>query len=111
MRSDLRSLTLCLSLMVHCLCSGSGHSTTYIAGKYQADPKGYHYTFCYKDEKQVQAGTHIACHGYTPGPGNFELTESTFAPEKIDRTIKINGKPVWPDEKYLLQGPEIGYPH
>jgi hypothetical protein len=69
-------------------CSGGGHSTTNIAGQYQPDPNGYHFTFCYKDEQHVQNQTHIACHGYTPGPNNYTLQMATFAPTKPDDTLK-----------------------
>ncbi|KAH7414290.1 hypothetical protein DE146DRAFT_30940 [Phaeosphaeria sp. MPI-PUGE-AT-0046c] len=94
------------------LIRGLGHSTTTIAGRYQPDPDGNHFTFCYKDENHVQSRTHIACHGYTPGPKNYQLSKATFVPAKPDSTPKSrNNKPVWPAEKDLVVVPPIGYNH
>jgi hypothetical protein len=93
---------------------GGGHSTTTIKGQYRRDPDGNHFTFCYKDEQQYQAGTHIACHGYTPHPKDYALKKATFSNEKPDSTLKSNNKPVWPAENELdvvPDMPEIGYQH
>jgi hypothetical protein len=92
--------------------SGPGHSTTTIGGKFQSDPSGNHFTFCYKSEQQVQTQTHIACHGYTPSPTDYSLTKATFSTEKLDSMPKKrNNKPVWPAVAGLDVGPEIGYQH
>ncbi|KAF2446082.1 hypothetical protein P171DRAFT_453601 [Karstenula rhodostoma CBS 690.94] len=94
------------------LIRGPGHATTTIGGKLQPDPNGNHFTFCYKSEQQVQTQTHIACHGYTPGPADYTLTKATFAAEKLDSIPKKrNNKPVWPAETDLDVGLEIGYQH
>ena len=94
------------------LRSGPAHSTTTIGGQYVQDPLGNHFTFCYKDENQKQAGTHIACHGYTPSAIDYTLTQATFTTEKPDKTRKKrNGKYVWPAVADLDDAGEIGYHH
>lgn len=93
--------------------SGIGHDTTRIGGKYVRDPRGNHFTFCYKDEEQVRRGTHTACHGYTPSPTNYKLTSVIITPEKADAIREQNNKPVWPTvgDENLLAGSTIGYGH
>lgn len=90
--------------------SGS-HNTTTINGRHQEDPNGWHLTFCYKDQEQLQNNQHTACHGYTPGRDIWTLEKSTHAGTKSDSMPKKNGKPVWPSENELEVAPEIGYGH
>ena len=87
------------------------HDTTSINGIYQKDPKGWHVTFCYKDQNQIESKTHSACHGYVPSKDSFELVTSTHEGEKPDSTLKRNGQSVWPSEDELELAPEIGYSH
>ena len=75
------------------------HETTTMDGKRVKDPKGWHGTFAYKDNVQMDREFHVASHGYTDGKENFTLTESTHTPEKSDSTPrggKKSGKVVWP---------------
>ncbi|KAI9932287.1 hypothetical protein MW887_009799 [Aspergillus wentii] len=87
------------------------HDTTSINGIYQKDPNGWHITFCYKDQQQLDNKMHTACHGYLPAKDVFELTMSTHVAEKADATIKGNGMAVWPSEDILEVAPEVGYSH
>jgi hypothetical protein len=89
------------------------HDTTSINGVYQKDPKGPHITLCYKDDEQLQKGTHVACHGYVKDEETMELAEATDRGEKLDSTKKRNKNrtPVWPSSEELWAAPDIGYGH
>ncbi|POR37539.1 hypothetical protein TPAR_02266 [Tolypocladium paradoxum] len=89
------------------------HATTSINGVRQQDPKGLHVTLCYKDNEQLQKGTHIACHGYVNDEESMSFREATHAGEKPDSTKKKNKNrtAVWPSEDKLYAAPEIGYGH
>ncbi|RAK95375.1 uncharacterized protein BO80DRAFT_264104 [Aspergillus ibericus CBS 121593] len=92
------------------------HETTTIEGKRVKDPKGWHGTFAFKTDDQVQREFHVASHGYTNGKENFVLTDATHDPEKSDKVPrggKNSGKIVWPSEDALdeyVDSP-IGYSH
>ena len=51
-------------------------------GKCVKDPKGWHGTFAYKDNIQMDWEFQVVLHGYTDGKENFTLMESMHAPEK-----------------------------
>ena len=89
------------------------HKTTTINGQTGDDPKGWHLTFCYKDEQQLANNTHTACHGYTKDESSWELLESTHAGDKPDSVKRRHSKnaSVWPDPGELDEAPEIGYGH
>ena len=92
------------------------HETTTTDGKRVKDPKGWHGTFAYKDNVQMDREFHVASHGYTDGKENFTLTESTHAPEKSDSTPrggKKSGKVVWPVKGKLEEyvNSPIAYSH
>ncbi|OJJ43520.1 hypothetical protein ASPZODRAFT_161467 [Penicilliopsis zonata CBS 506.65] len=89
------------------------HKTTTINGKTGEDPKGWHLTFCYKDNKQLINNTHTACHGYTKDEFSWELIESTHAGDKPDSVKRRFAKKssVWPGPAELDEAPEIGYGH
>ncbi|KAJ5240308.1 uncharacterized protein N7469_001899 [Penicillium citrinum] len=89
------------------------HKTTTINGQTGEDPKGWHLTFCYKDDKQLINNTHTACHGYTKDETSWELLESTHAgdkPDSVKRRFSRNSN-VWPEPEELDEAPEIGYGH
>ncbi|ODA83066.1 hypothetical protein RJ55_01575 [Drechmeria coniospora] len=89
------------------------HNTTSINGKHDADPRGWHGTFAFKDNDQVHEAFHVASHGYTAGPGDFILEEATHSPEKKDSTRRRGGKVVWPREEDLEEYVDspIAYSH
>lgn len=86
---------------------------TSINGVYQKDPKGLPVTLCYKDDRQLREGTHVACHGYVKDEETMEFREATDTGEKSDSTKKSNKNrtPVWPDWAELWAAPDIGYSH
>ncbi|KAJ5642291.1 hypothetical protein N7490_006291 [Penicillium lividum] len=89
------------------------HKTTTINGQTGEDPKGWHLTFCYKDDQQLINKTHTACHGYTSDEYSWELLESTHAgdkPDSVKRRYSRNAN-VWPGPEELDEAPEIGYSH
>jgi len=66
------------------------------------DPKGWHGTFAYKDDRQVETGFHVTTHGYTAGRDDFVLKMAKDTPEKEDKFLKgSNDQPVWPAESQL----------
>jgi len=76
------------------------HNTTSKNGQHILDPKGWHGTFAFKIEDQVQRNFHVASHGYTDGKERFILKEATHTPEKADSTPrggKNSLKVVWPE--------------
>lgn len=77
------------------------------------DPKGWHGTFAFKDDHQVQQELHVASHGYTNGKEEFVLKEATHSSLKKDSTQRRGGKAVWPDEDELeeYEDTPIGYSH
>ncbi|OBR14884.1 hypothetical protein CH63R_00064 [Colletotrichum higginsianum IMI 349063] len=88
------------------------HLTTTINGVRQQDPKGLHITLCYKDQAQIDSGTHVACHGYVTDKESLQFIEATHAGEKPDSTKKNEkGDVVWPGAERLWAAPEIGYGH
>ncbi|XRM48690.1 hypothetical protein ABZX51_011605 [Aspergillus tubingensis] len=87
------------------------HSTTNIKGRIQKDPLGPHVTLCYKDERHLANGTHVACHGYVEGPNSLKYVKSTHVGEKVDTWVKKSGGIVWPPEEELDEAPQIGYGH
>ncbi|KAK2762654.1 hypothetical protein FQN54_000827 [Arachnomyces sp. PD_36] len=92
------------------------HETTTIDGKRVKDPKGWHGTFAFKADKQVEREFHVASHGYTSGKEDFVLKEATHTPEKKDGTPrggKRSGKVVWPSEDLLEEYSDspIAYSH
>jgi len=102
-------LYCCLATDFDQFCSGNIHRTTSVNGKYVPDPKGDHVTICFKDEKQVQDGTHVASHGYVTNVADNFLREATHSEPKLDGTIKKNGKEVWPAS--LKEICEVGFSH
>ena len=85
-------------------------------GKRVKDPKGWHGTFAYKDNVQMDREFHVVSHGYTDGKENFTLMESTHAPEKSDSTPwggKKSRKVVWPVKGKLEEyvNSPIAYSH
>ena len=89
------------------------HKTTTINGKTGEDPKGWHLTFCYKDDEQLKNNTHTACHGYTKDEFSWELLESTHAGDKPDTLKRRYSKNagVWPGPEELDEATDIGYGH
>lgn len=92
------------------------HDTTTLDGKHVKDPKGWHGTFAFKIDDQVQRSFHVASHGYTEGKENFILKEATHTPEKADVTPRggrRSGKVVWPTEETLEEYVDnpIAYSH
>lgn len=92
------------------------HDTTTIDGKRTKDPQGWHGTFAFKSQSQVEKEFHVASHGYTNGKEQFVLTNATHSKEKIDKTPRGGrnaGKVVWPDESDLEEYVDspIGYSH
>lgn len=85
-------------------------------GKHVIDPQGWHGTFAFKTEGQLEREYHVASHGYTNGKQEYTLTKATHTPEKADG-IKRGGpksrKVVWPDEESLEEYTDspIGYSH
>lgn len=92
------------------------HNTTTRMGKHVIDPQGWHGTFAFKTEGQLEREYHVASHGYTNGKQEYTLTKATHTPEKADG-IKRGGpksrKVVWPDEESLEEYTDspIGYSH
>nr|KMM72271.1 hypothetical protein CPAG_08568 [Coccidioides posadasii RMSCC 3488] len=92
------------------------HDTTTVAGKHVKDTKGWHGTFAFKDDNQVEREFHVASHGYTNSKEDFSLKEATHTPEKEDSTSRGgagSGKVVWPAEHLLEEYVDspIGYSH
>ncbi|EER42741.1 conserved hypothetical protein [Histoplasma capsulatum var. duboisii H88] len=92
------------------------HNTTTVEGKHVEDPKGWHGTFAFKADDQVEREFHVASHGYTNDKEDFILNEATHTPEKEDRTPRGgrgSGKVVWPAEDLLEEYVDspIGYSH
>jgi hypothetical protein len=92
------------------------HNTTFIKGKHAKDPKGWHSTFAFKANDQVQPESHVASHGYTNGKQDLVLKEAAHTPEKADRTPqggKKSRKIVWPDADHLKEYVDspIAYSH
>ncbi|EEQ87678.1 uncharacterized protein BDCG_02798 [Blastomyces dermatitidis ER-3] len=80
------------------------------------DPKGWHGTFAFKADDQVEREFHVASHGYTNDKEDFVLNEATHTPEKEDKTPRGgrgSGKVVWPAEDLLEEYVDspIGYSH
>lgn len=71
------------------------HSATKIAGRYKADPKGWHATISFKNERQTDKRSHETAHVYTGGEEEFELPEVVPTPEKEDTAPRGNGKISW----------------
>ncbi|PYI30887.1 hypothetical protein BP00DRAFT_475895 [Aspergillus indologenus CBS 114.80] len=92
------------------------HKTTSMGGKHVEDPKGWHGTFAFKNNDQMERSFHVTSHGYTNGKEDFVLRDATHTPEKWDGTPrggKNSGKVVWPPEEDLeeyLDSP-IAYSH
>lgn len=82
-----------------------------MGGKHVKDPNGWHLTFCYKDEKQLENDMHTACHGYVLSNSDYTFVKTTDSGEKPDSTLKTNGKEVWPASADLDEAPDIGYSH
>ncbi|THC97155.1 hypothetical protein EYZ11_003370 [Aspergillus tanneri] len=92
-----------LALKAILICSDVRDTTT-IEGKHAKDPKGWHGTFAFKTDNQVEREFHVATHGYTSGKENFVLKEATHTPEQQDKTPRggrRSGKVVWPAEDLL----------
>ncbi|KAF9885155.1 hypothetical protein FE257_000681 [Aspergillus nanangensis] len=92
------------------------HDTTTIEGKHAKDPRGWHGTFAFKVNDQVEREFHVASHGYTNGKEDFTLRAATHTPEKQDKTPrggKKSGKVVWPSEALLEEYVDspIAYSH
>ncbi|OAT09727.1 hypothetical protein, variant 2 [Blastomyces gilchristii SLH14081] len=92
------------------------HDTTTVEGKHVKDPKGWHGTFAFKADDQVEREFHVASHGYTNDKEDFVLNEATHTPEKEDKTPRGgrgSGKVVWPAEDLLEEYVDspIGYSH
>ncbi|KID82827.1 hypothetical protein MAJ_11338, partial [Metarhizium majus ARSEF 297] len=88
------------------------HNTTKVGGKYQKDPKGPHVTLCYKDEGQVQGGTHVASHGYVRSMTDWTYLSASHHSEKHDSVKRPNGKDhVWPSSEDLREITSIAYNH
>ncbi|EFY94408.2 hypothetical protein X797_010249 [Metarhizium robertsii] len=88
------------------------HCTTKIGGKYRTDPKGPHLTMCYKDEGQVQRGTHVASHGYVRSMTDWTFVSASHDPEKLDTVMRPNGKGrVWPPYELLTDITSIAHSH
>ncbi|KAF3357041.1 hypothetical protein VdG1_00192 [Verticillium dahliae VDG1] len=86
------------------------HNTTKIHGKYQKDPKGPHATLCYKDQNQVESGTHVASHGYVRSMADWTYVSATHHPEKPDSVKKANRKDeIWPPSEDLREITAIAY--
>ncbi|PYH81544.1 hypothetical protein BO82DRAFT_383629 [Aspergillus uvarum CBS 121591] len=82
------------------------HKTTSMEGKRVENPRGWHGTFAFKNNDQVERSFHVASYGYTNGKEDFILKEATHTPEKRDGTPrggKGSGKVVWPPEKEKLE--------
>jgi hypothetical protein len=60
--------------------------------KFQPDPSGNHFFFCYRNEQSAHAQTHITCDCYTPDSAGYNLTKGTFADEKLESTPKRRDK-------------------
>lgn len=77
------------------------------------DPKGWHGTFSFKNEDQVERQFHVTSHGYTNGKEDFHLKEASHTPEKKDEALKSNAKVVWPENSELEEWNDnpIGYSH
>lgn len=71
---------------------------------------GLHVTFCYKEQEQLDKGTHVAPHGYVTDKESVTFVQATHASEKPDATRKKKGV-VWPESDELWAAPEIGYGH
>ncbi|KAM3523123.1 hypothetical protein MY4038_008320 [Beauveria bassiana] len=95
------------------------HNTTSIGGgKHGIDPKGWHLTMAFKDEKQEKKDFHVASHGYTTGKDDYVLKLATHGKAKRDDTPRgRKGKVVWPkngpadDELEEYEGGPIAYSH
>lgn len=85
------------------------HNTTFINGKYQRDPKGYHLTISYKNADQVEKRTHVSSHGYVTDESSLGFREATHSKEKPDSQPKRNGQPVWPPKDVLVEVMEVAY--
>lgn len=94
------------------MLSRSGvHTTTKIHGKYRKDPKGPHATLCYKDEGQIQRGTHVASHSYVKSMADWTYVSASHDPEKPDSVLKSNKEEVWPASDELEEITPIAYSH
>lgn len=71
------------------------HDTT--MGK--PDPKGMHYTICFKDRASEAKKEHIAYHAYVPAPRVYQLVSESFSSQKADSTPRKKGEVVWDDSK------------
>ncbi|KAE8154633.1 hypothetical protein BDV25DRAFT_135800 [Aspergillus avenaceus] len=71
----------------------------------------WHITFNYKDQGQLNSGTHTACHGYIPSEHEYELIKSTHGVDKCDTALTRNGKHVWPSGEELVMVCEVAYCH
>lgn len=73
------------------------HDTT--RGK--PDPKGWHFTVCYKDRTTETIGSHVAYHAYTVDKGlPYQFREGSFTAAKPDSTKRgTKGEVVWDDSK------------
>lgn len=92
------------------------HRTTKRKNKYIQDPKGWHGTFAFKSEDQVEQEFHVASHGYTNDKEDFTLVDAVHSQEKSDKTIrggKDSEKIVWPAEGGLEEYVDspIAYSH
>ncbi|KAG6204931.1 hypothetical protein E4U35_002977 [Claviceps purpurea] len=79
------------------------HSTTISEGERKPDPKGWHVTFSFKTQEQLDSGTHVTCHAYVDIRGNF--AEATHSDEMADSFEYDNGKTAWPPEALLDEVP------
>ncbi|KAG6092047.1 hypothetical protein E4U30_006005 [Claviceps sp. LM220 group G6] len=61
-------------------------------GERKPDPKGWHVTFSFKTQEQLDSGKHVSCQAYVDLRGNF--AEVTYSPEKADSFKLNNGKEV-----------------
>lgn len=79
------------------------HNTTTMGKKHVEDPKGYHVTFSYKNDVQVEKHLHITSHAYTNGKYDFTLISKEKFEQRPDdsprggRKGRRLGRVIWPD--------------
>ncbi|KAG6181991.1 hypothetical protein E4U27_002052 [Claviceps purpurea] len=81
------------------------HSTTISEGERKPDPKGWHVTFSFKTQEQLDSGTHVTCHAYDYIDIRGNFAEATHSDEMTDSFEYDNGKTAWPPEALLDEVP------
>ncbi|KAG6177065.1 hypothetical protein E4U10_000320 [Claviceps purpurea] len=77
------------------------HSTTISEGERKPDPKGWHVTFSFKTQEQLDSGTHVTCHAYDYIDIRGNFAEATHSDEMADNLIAST----WPPEALLDEVP------